>query len=60
MMLRQVYIDTEKNRIEKDTKARIDKLMINPGQESPEYEERYESIMQDYRLRMQALLPLIF
>lgn len=57
-ILRQVYIETERDRIERETKHRIERLQIKIGVQNLEYEERYEAIMQDYRLRVQALMSL--
>jgi hypothetical protein len=58
MLLREVYIRTERDIIEKETKNRIERLQIKLRVDHPEYEERYESIMQDYELRVQALMSL--
>jgi len=58
MLLREVYIQTERDIIEKETKNRIERLQIKLRVDHPEYEERYESIMQDYELRVQALMSL--
>jgi len=57
-ILRHVYIETEMDRIEKETKYRIERLQIKLRVDHPEYEEKYESIIQDYELRVQSLMSL--
>ena len=58
MKLREAYIETETERIECQTKEAIRKLQIIPGVESPEYESKYEAIMDNYRLRLAAIESL--
>lgn len=58
MLLRQVYIETERDLLEKRTAEAIRKIQISPGIQSPEYQDKYESIMQNYRLRVEILTNL--
>ena len=55
MRLREAYIETESSLLEKRTEEAIRKIQISPGIQSPEYEEKYEAIMQEYRLRVEAI-----
>lgn len=58
MELRKAYIMTERDLIEKQTDEAIRKLQIIPWVQSPDYEEKYEAIMQKYRLRVEELRVL--
>lgn len=57
-LLRQAYIETERDRMERETKHRIERLQIKLRVDHPDYEENYEAIIQDYELRVQALMSL--
>lgn len=57
-LLREVYIRTERDIIEQETAKKIERLQIKLWVQHPEYEEKYEAIMQDYELRVQALISL--
>lgn len=60
MRLREVYVDTESAILERNTKKAIDRIMIDPGVQRPDYEEKYEAIMQSYRLRAEEVRLLKF
>lgn len=60
MQLREAFVQTESEILERRTKKAIDRIMIDPGVQSPDYEEKYESIMQSYRLRAEELRLLKF
>lgn len=56
MILRQAYID----QAEHETAEKIRKLQMKRDSweiSDDEYEEKYESVMQDYRLKVLSLLP---
>lgn len=59
MELRQKYCACERERLEQETKNKIARIMIVPGIDSPRYEETYEAIMQEYRLRVENLRVLL-
>lgn len=58
MKLREAYVNIELEILERETKKAIDRIMIDPGVQSPEYEPKYLAIMDNYRLRWQALQSL--
>ncbi len=58
MKLREAYCDTELDRLERETKKAIERIMTNPGVQSPEYIPRFNSIMDHYRLTYAALIAL--
>lgn len=58
MKLREAYIETESERLERETREAIAKIMINPWVQSPEYEPKYLTIMDNYRLRWLNLQEL--
>lgn len=60
MRLREAFIDTESAILERSTKKAIDRIMIDPGIQSPDYEGKYKAIMQSYRLRAEELRLLKF
>lgn len=49
------YVDSRLDILERETKAAIDRIMINPGVQSPDYEAKYLAIMDNYNLRWQAI-----
>lgn len=51
-------MESEIDRLETSTKEAVDRIMINPGVASPEYEAKYNSIMDNYRLRWQSIQSL--
>jgi hypothetical protein len=58
MKLREIYVESELQILERETKEAIDRIMMNPGVKSPEYEPKYLAIMDNYRLRWQVLQSL--
>lgn len=58
MLLREAYIESESDRLERTTREAIDRIMINPGVASPEYEAKYNAIMDNYRIRWQMIQEL--
>lgn len=60
MQLREAFVDTESSILERITKKAIDRIMIDLGIQSPDYEKKYEGIMQSYRLRAEELRLLKF
>lgn len=58
MKLREAFVETESYLVEKHTREAIARIMIIPGVQSPDYEEKYEAIMQRYRLRVEELRKL--
>lgn len=58
MLLREAYIETESMALERQTKEAIDRIMVNPGITSPDYEDKFNTIMDNYRLRWQAIQSL--
>jgi len=58
MKLREAYVNTELEILERETKKAIDRIMITLGVQSPEYEPRYLAIMDNYRLRWHAIQSL--
>lgn len=58
MILREKYIESETDRLERTTREAIDRIMLNPGVASPEYEAKYNAIMDNYRLRWNDIQSL--
>ena len=58
MELLKAFQESEIDRVEKETKRKIERLQIKLWVQHPEYEERYNSIMQDYELEVQRILNI--
>ena len=58
MELREAYCNTEIDLLERETKKAIERIMITPGVQSPEYIPKFNAIMDNYRLRYAALQAL--